>query len=75
MSRMQMIGLGLVGVGLVVLFLSDDSGYFGAAVEISDGEEGPTVRIAMKTQLGESVESDHSIPVSPLGELPAPEDP
>jgi hypothetical protein len=74
MSRRQMLGLGLVGIGVVLLFLSDDSGYFGAAVEITDGEDGPTLKIAMKTQLGESLESSESTPVAPP-ELPAPGDP
>jgi len=61
---MQMIGLGLVGVGAVLVFLWRVR-LLGAGVEISDGEDGPTLKIAMKTQLGEIVESNHSIPVSP----------
>jgi len=62
MTRMQLLGIGLVGVGAFLLFLSDDSDYFAAIVEVEDCEDGPTLKLAMKTRLGDATNNTSSCP-------------
>lgn len=49
MKTLHLIGIGLVVAGVVVLAISD--GGFAGVVEISDSDEGPVLKVAMKTHL------------------------
>lgn len=51
MKPLQLVGLGLVGLGLVLVAMADDSGEFAAVLDLSESEDGPVLKLAMKTNL------------------------
>lgn len=51
---MHLIGVGLVVLGIIAIAMADDSGGFGAALELSDADDGPVLKLAMKTHLSTS---------------------
>jgi hypothetical protein len=67
LNKLHLIGLAFVGVGLFLVAMSDDSGAFGAVIDVSEGEDGPVLKVAMKTNLSAPVDDTPSAKVLPPG--------